>query len=74
MIMINQGNNSEGLHHKEDHSLLGMKIYFMVIVFIVLTLDIMLQIAGIIKEMFKKTMPMWSHITLSVTNVITMDT
>jgi hypothetical protein len=51
-----------------------MKIYFMVIVFIVITLDIRLHIAGIIKEMFKHTMPMWSHITLSVTNVITMDT
>jgi hypothetical protein len=74
MIMISQGKNSEGLRHKEDHSLPGMKIYFMVIVFIVLTLDIRLQIAGIIKEMFKQTMPMWSHVTLSVTNVITMDT
>jgi hypothetical protein len=72
--MISQRKNSEGLHHKEDHSLPGMKIYFMVIVFIVLTLNIRLQIAGIIKEMFKQTMPMWSHITLSVTNVITMDT
>jgi hypothetical protein len=37
-IMINQGKNS----------LLGMKISFMVIVFIVLVLDIRLQIAGII--------------------------
>ena len=73
MIMISQGRNSEGLHHKEDHSLLGMKIYFMVIVFIVLILDIRLQIAGIIKEMFKEV-PMWPHITLSVTNVITMKT
>jgi hypothetical protein len=52
MIMISQRKNL-GLHHKEDHSLLGMKIYFMVIVFIVLTLDIRLQITGIIKEMFK---------------------
>jgi hypothetical protein len=51
-----------------------MKIYFMVIDFIVLTLDIRLQIAGIIKEMFNKTVPMWLHVTLSVTNVITMDT
>jgi hypothetical protein len=49
MIMISQGKNSEGLRYKEDHSLLGMKIYFMVMVFIVLTLDIRLQIAGIIK-------------------------
>jgi chromosome segregation ATPase len=74
MIMISQRKNSEGLRHKEDHSLPGMKIYFMVIIFIVLTLDIRLQIAGIIKEMFKQTVPMWLHITLSVTNVITMDT
>ena len=42
--------------------------------FIVLTLDIRLQIVGIIKEMFKQTVPMWLHIILSVTNVITMDT
>jgi hypothetical protein len=74
MIMISQGKNSEGLRHKEYHPFSGMKIYFMVIVFIVLTLDIRLQIAGIIKEMFKQTMPMWSHVTLSITNVITMDT
>jgi hypothetical protein len=72
-IMISQGKNSEGLCHK-DHSLPRMQISFMVIVFIVLTLDIRLQIAGIIKEMFKKEMPMWPHVTLNVTNVITMDT
>jgi hypothetical protein len=42
MIMISQGKKSEGLHHKEYHSLPGMQIYFMVIVFIVLTLDIRL--------------------------------
>jgi hypothetical protein len=42
MIMISQGKNSEGLHHKEDHSLPSMQISFMVIVFIVLTLDIRL--------------------------------
>jgi hypothetical protein len=48
--------------------------FFMVIVFIVLILDIRLQIAGIIKEMFKEEMPMWPHVTLNVTNVITMDT
>jgi hypothetical protein len=74
MIMICQGKNLEGLCHKEDHSLSGMQIYFMVIVFIILTLDIRLHIAGIIKEMFKQEVPMWSHVTLSVTNVITMDT
>jgi hypothetical protein len=74
MILISQEKQSEGLRHKEDHSLPGMKIYFMVIVFIVLTLDTRLQIARIIKEMFKQTVPMWSHVTLSVTNVITMDT
>jgi hypothetical protein len=74
MIMISQGRNSEGLHHKEDHSLPGMQIYFMVISFIVIILDIRLQIVGIIKEMSKKEMHMWPHITLNVTNVITMDT
>ena len=73
-IIICEDKNSEGLRHKEDHSVPGMQIYFMVIVFIVLTLDIRLQIAGIIKEMFKQTVPMWSYVTLSVTNVITMDT
>jgi hypothetical protein len=74
MIMISQVKNSEGLCHKEDHSLPGMQIYFMVIVFIVLTLDIRLQIAGIIKEMSKREVSMWSHVTLIVTNFITMDT
>jgi hypothetical protein len=74
MIMISQDKNSEGLCHKEDHSLLGMQIYFMVIVFIVLNFDIRLHIARIIKEMFKKEVLMWPHVTLSVTNVITMDT
>jgi hypothetical protein len=74
MIMISQGKNSEGLRHKEDHSLPGRKIYFMVIVFIVLPLGIRLQISGIIKEMFKQEVPIWSHVTLSVTNVINMDT
>jgi hypothetical protein len=49
MIMISQGRNLEGPHHKEDHSLPCMQISFMVVVFIVLTLDIRLQIAGIIK-------------------------
>jgi len=49
MNMINQGRNSEALHHKEYHSLPGMKISFMDIAFIVLILDIRLQIAGIIK-------------------------
>ena len=74
MIMISQGRTLEGLHHKEDHSLSGMQISLMVIVFIVLILDIILQIAGIIKEMFKKEMPMWPHITLNVRNSIIMDT
>ena len=67
MIMISQGRNSEGLHHKEDHSLPDMQISFMVIIFIVLILDIRLQIAAIIKEMFKQEMPMWPHVTLNVT-------
>jgi hypothetical protein len=71
---ISQGRNSEGLHHKEDHSLPGMKIYFMVIIFIVLTLDIRLQIAGLMKEMFKQENIMWPHMTLNVTSAITMDT
>jgi hypothetical protein len=74
MIMISQGRNSEGLHLKEDHSLRGMQIYFMFIVFIVVILDINLQIAGIITEMFKQEVHMWPHITLNVTNVITIDT
>ena len=73
-IMISQRKNSEGLRHKEDHSLPGMQIYFMVIVFIVLILDKRLQIAGIIKEMFKQEVHMWPHVTLNVTSVITMDT
>jgi hypothetical protein len=74
MIMISQVRNSEGLHHKEDHPVPGMQIYFMVIVFIVLTLDIRFHIVGIIKEMFKQEIPIWPHVTLNVTNVITMDT
>jgi hypothetical protein len=41
-IVINQGMNSEGLHHKEDHSLPGIKVSFMVIVLLVITLDIKL--------------------------------
>jgi hypothetical protein len=47
--MISQGRDSEGLHHKEDYSLPCMQIYFIVIVFIVLILDVRLQIVGIIK-------------------------
>jgi uncharacterized protein YhaN len=42
MIMISQGINSEGIHHKEDNSLPGMQISFMDMVFIVLILDIRL--------------------------------
>jgi hypothetical protein len=57
-IMINQGMNSEGLHHKEDHSLPGMKVSFMVIVLFVLTLDIKLQIAELMEEMVKQEMHM----------------
>jgi len=41
-IVISQGRNSKGLHHKEDHSLPGIKIYFWVIVLHVLTMDIKL--------------------------------
>jgi hypothetical protein len=73
-ILIIQGRIIEGLHHKEDHSLPGMYIYFMVIVFIVLTLDIRLQIVGIMKEIFKQENIVWPHMTLNVTSAITMDT
>jgi hypothetical protein len=73
MIMISHGRISEGIHHKEDHSLPGMQISLMVIVFIVLILDIWLHTTRIIK-MFKQEMSMWPHLTLNVTNVITMDT
>jgi hypothetical protein len=41
-IVINQGMNLEGLHHKEDNFLLGIEVYFPVIVLIVITLDIKL--------------------------------
>jgi hypothetical protein len=41
-IVINQGMNLEELHRKEDHSLLGMKVSFMVIILFVLNLDISL--------------------------------
>jgi hypothetical protein len=66
--------DSPASHHKENHSLPGMKISFIVIVFIVLIVDIRLQIARIIKEMFKQEVLMWPHVTLNVKNVITMDT
>jgi hypothetical protein len=46
----------------------------MVIVFIVLTLDIRLHIAGLMKEMFKQEKLMWPYTTLNVTSSITMDT
>ena len=42
MIMISQDMNSEGLQHKEDHSLMSIKVYFMVIVLFLITLDIKL--------------------------------
>jgi hypothetical protein len=42
MILISQGMNSEGLQHREDHLLLGIKVSFMVSIFIVLSLDIKL--------------------------------
>jgi hypothetical protein len=50
------------------------EIFFMVIVFIVIILDIRFHIVGIITKMFKQEVHMWPHITLNVTNVITMDT
>ena len=39
-IVINWGMNLEGLHHREDHLLLSIKIPLMVTVFIVLTLEV----------------------------------
>jgi hypothetical protein len=42
---ISQGMNSEGLHHKEYHSLPRIKVYFMVIVLLVINLDIKMYIA-----------------------------
>jgi hypothetical protein len=39
-IVISQGRNSEGLHHKEYHSHLGIIIYFWVVVLHILTFDI----------------------------------
>ena len=48
--------------------------FFSIHCFIILILDIRLQIARIEKEMFKQEIHMWPHITLNVTNFITMDT
>jgi hypothetical protein len=73
-IMISQGRNSEGIQNKEDYSLLGMEISFMAILFVVLTLEIRLQIAGLMKEIFKQENFIWPHMTLNVTSAITMDT
>jgi hypothetical protein len=39
-IVINQGMSLEGLHHKKNYSLPGMKVSFMVIFLLVLNLDI----------------------------------
>jgi hypothetical protein len=61
--------NSKGLHHKEDHFLQGIKVSFLVIVLLVITLDINLYIAECMEEMF-----MWPHTILNVTNATTMDT
>jgi hypothetical protein len=41
-IVISQGMNSKGLQHKEDHSLPGIKICFMVLFLFVITLEIKL--------------------------------
>jgi hypothetical protein len=41
-IMINQGMNSNGLHQKEDYLLPGIKVSFLAIVLLVITLDIKL--------------------------------
>jgi hypothetical protein len=53
-IMINQGMNSEGLHDKEEHSVAGMKVSFMVIVLLALALDLKLQIVDLMEEMVKQ--------------------
>jgi hypothetical protein len=42
MIVISQGMILKGRHHKEDHLISGIKVSFMVIFFIVLSLDIKL--------------------------------
>ena len=41
-IMISKGMNEKGLHHKEDHWLPRIKVYFLAIVLLVITLDIKL--------------------------------
>jgi hypothetical protein len=73
-ILIIQGRIKEGLDHKENHSLPGMYIYFMVIIFIVLNLDIRLQIAGLMKEIRRQEMIIWPHKILNATNATTTDT
>jgi hypothetical protein len=65
--------NLEELHHKEDHSLPGNKVSFMVIVLLVITLGINLWIAKCMKEMFKQEMIMWLPMILNVTNATIMD-
>jgi hypothetical protein len=52
-IVINQGMNSKGLHHIEDHSLPGIKVYFMVIVLLVKIMDIKLWIAELMEKMVR---------------------
>jgi hypothetical protein len=66
--------NSKGLHHKEEHSLPCIKFPFVVIVLLVITLDIKLQIAECMEEMFKQEMFMCPPTILNVTNAKTMDT
>jgi hypothetical protein len=66
--------NSEGLHHKEDHLLPGIKVSFWVIVLHVINLDIKLWIAEHMEEMFKQEMLMCPPTILNVTNATTMDT
>jgi hypothetical protein len=41
-IVISRGMYLEVLHHKEDHLIPGIKVYFLVIVLLVITLDIKL--------------------------------
>jgi hypothetical protein len=41
-ITIDEGMNSEGLHQKEDNFLPGIKVYFLVIILLIINLDIKL--------------------------------
>jgi hypothetical protein len=66
--------NLEGLHHKEDHLLPGIKVCFWVIILHVINLDIKLWIAERMEEMFKQEILMCPLKILNVTNATTMET